>query len=64
MKRLLKESIIKPSLSPWRAQVVVIKDEYHRKRLAIDCSQTINRFTLLDAFTLPRIIDMVNKIAP
>ena len=62
MKRLLKESIIKPSLSPWRAQVVVIKDEYHRKRLAIDYSQTLNRFTLLNAFTLPRIRDMVNKI--
>ena len=38
------------------------KDENH-KRLAIDYSQTINRFTLLDAFPLPRISDMVNKIA-
>ena len=63
VKRLLKEGIIEPSLSPWRAQVVVTKDENHRKRLAIDYSQTINRFTLLDAFPLPRITDMVNKIA-
>ena len=63
MKRLLREGIIEPSLSPWRAQVVVTKDENHRKRLAIDYSQTINRFTLLDAFPLPRISDMVNKIA-
>ena len=63
VKRLLKEGIIEPSLSPWRAQVVVTKDENHRKRLAIDYSQTINRFTLLDAFPLPRINDMVNKIA-
>ena len=51
------------SLSPWRAQVVVTKDENHKKRLAIVFSQTINRFTLLDAFPLPRISDMVNKIA-
>ena len=45
------------------AQVVVTKDGNHKKRLAIDYSQTINRFTLLDAFPLPRISDMVNKIA-
>lgn len=38
------------------------KDENHKKRLAIDYSQTINRFTLVDAFPLPRISDMV-KIA-
>ena len=62
VKRLLQEGIIEPSLSPWRAQVVVTKDENHKKRLAIDYSQTINRFTLLDAFPLPRISDMVNKI--
>ena len=63
MKRLLKEGIIELSLSPWLVQVVVTKDENHRKRLEIDCSQTINRFTLRDAFPLPRINDMVNKIA-
>ena len=39
------------------------KDENHNRRLTIDYSQTINRFTLLDAFPLPRISDMVNKIA-
>jgi len=46
-RRLLQEGIIEPSNSPWRAQVVVTKDENHRKRLAIDYSETINRFTLL-----------------
>ena len=29
----------------------------------MDYSQTINRFTLLDAYPLPRIEDMVNEIA-
>ena len=61
--RLLEEDIIEPSQSPWRAQVVVTKDENHKKRLAIDYSQTINRFTLLDAFPLPNISEMVNEIA-
>ena len=63
VKRPLKEGIIEPGQSPWRAQVVVSKDENHKKRLAIDHSQTINRFTLLDAFPLPRISDMVNDVA-
>lgn len=61
--RLLKEGIIEPSNSPWRAQVVVTKDDNHKKRLAIDYSQTINRFTQLDAFPLPRMNDLVNDIA-
>lgn len=63
VERLLKEGIIEPSNSPWRAQVVVTKDDNHKKRLAIDYSQTINRFTQLDAFPLPRINDLVNDIA-
>ena len=36
VKRLRRESIREPSCSPWRAQVVVITDENHKKRLAID----------------------------
>ena len=62
-RRLLKEGIIEPSNSPWRAQVVVTKDENHKKRLAVDYSETINRFTLLDGYPLPRIDETVNKIA-
>ena len=62
---LLKESIIESSSSPWRAQVVVVKDstERHRKRLCVDYSQTINLFTELDAYPLPRIDEMINNLA-
>jgi len=63
VKRLLKEGIIEPSLSPLGAQVVVTKVENPKRRLAVNDSQMINRFTLLDAFPLPRISNMVNKIA-
>jgi transposase InsO family protein/uncharacterized protein YqgQ len=63
VKRLLADGIIEPSHSPWRAQVVVTKDENHKKRLVMDYSQTINKFTLLDAFPLPRISDLINDIA-
>lgn len=41
------------------------KDENnrHRKRLCIDYSQTINLHTNLDAYPLPKIDEMVNKLS-
>lgn len=63
ISRMLKEEIIELSHSPWRAQALVVSPENHKKRLVVDYSQTINRFTLLDAYPLPRIEDMVNEIA-
>ena len=62
-QKLLAEGIIEPSRSPWRAQVVVTKDDNHKKRLVIDYSQTINKYTHLDAYPLPRIDEFVNNIA-
>ena len=61
-KRLLQEGIIEPSNSPWRAQALVVNNG-GKKRMVIDYSQTINRFTLLDAYPLPKIYELVNKIA-
>ena len=61
---LLSNGLIEPSNSPWRAQVLVTGDGVnHRKRMVVDFSQTINQFTYLDAYPLPRIDDTVNKIA-
>ena len=63
--KLLKEGIIEPSFSPWRAQVVVAKDlsNTHKKRLCIDYSRTINLYTHLDAYPMPRIDDMLDDLA-
>ena len=64
IQSLLTEGVIESSNSPWRAQVVVTKDHPNRrKRLAIDYSQTINRYTQLDAYPIPRVDDFVNKVA-
>ena len=63
VQRLLQKGIIEPSTSPWRAQVIVTKDPRAKKRLVIDYSQTVNRFTQLDAYPLPKIDELVNKIA-
>ena len=61
--QLLEDDIIEPSYSPWRAQIVVTSTPNKKKRLVVDFSHTINRFTLLDAYPLPRIEDLVNQIA-
>ena len=61
--RLLAEGITEPSDSPWKAQIVVTRNERQEKRLVVDYSQTINKFTNLDAYPLPNIEETVNKIA-
>ncbi|XP_068229568.1 uncharacterized protein [Palaemon carinicauda] len=63
--RLLAEGVIEDSISPWRAQVVVVKDSFnwHEKRMCVDYSQTINLYTELDAYPLPRIDTMVNELS-
>ena len=56
--KLLDAKIIEPCRSPWRAQVLVTKDDRQKKRMVIDYSRTINKFSHLDAYPLPRIDDM------
>lgn len=65
INKMLSDNIIEPSISAWRAQIVIAKDELnrHKKRLCIDYSQTINQYTELDAYPLPRIDEMVNKLS-
>ena len=65
VEKMLKGGIIQPSTSPWRAQVIVCNDDktHRRKRLCVDFSQTVNLYTDLDAYPLPRIDEMINEIA-
>ena len=63
IKQLLKEGIIEPSTSPWRAQLVISQPLNHKKRMCVDYAQTINRFTYLDAYPLPKIEDHVNELS-
>ena len=57
------EGIIEPSYSPWRAQVLAARDDRHNPRMVVDYSQTVNRFTLLDAYPLPNIDEQIAEIA-
>ena len=65
IQSLLKAGMIQRSDSAWRAQVLVAKDEFNRrrKRLCVDYSQTINLYTNVDAYPLPRIYEMVNRLS-
>ena len=55
--------MIEPSNSPWRAQPLVVTQENHKRRMVIDYSQTVNKYTLLDAYPLPRMRDVVQNVA-
>jgi hypothetical protein len=63
--RLLAEGSIEPSVSPWRSQVLVTSDEdqNHRRRMVVDYSNTINRFTELDAYPMPNINEHIESIS-
>ena len=63
VRKLLLDGIIEPSFSPWRAQVLVARDERHKPRMVVDYSPTINRFKSLDAYPLPNIDEQIAKIA-
>ena len=62
-KRLLVEDRIEKSNSPWRAQPLVVDNGKGKRRMCIDYSQTINLYTALDAYPLPRIESIVNEVA-
>ena len=47
--KLLHEGIIEESRSPWRAQVLVTGGKHQKKRMVVDYSRTINKYTELDA---------------
>jgi hypothetical protein len=63
--KLLADGKISKSNSPWRAQPLVVNknDSAGKKRMVIDFSSTINKFTHLDSYPLPRINDIVNQVA-
>ena len=60
--KVLDDNTIEPSMSPWQAQVLIADDGRHKRQIMIDYSRTINKFTLSDAYLLPRIDDQVNQI--
>ena len=63
ISRMLKDDIIEPSHSAWRAQVLVTTEDRHKRRLVVDYSRTVNKFTQLDAYPLPNLDALARKVA-
>ena len=62
--KMQSSGVIRPSHSPWRAQALVVTNkESGKRRMCIDYSQTINLFADLDAYPLPSIESLVNKLS-
>ena len=62
---LLHEGIIELSSSPWPAQVLVVHNDIstHWRRLVVDYSWTINKYTMLDACRLSNLNELAHKVA-
>ena len=64
VSKLYKAGIIRSSVSPWRAQAFITKEDgTHKKRMVVDYSETINLFTELDAYPMPSIPKMVQDMS-
>ena len=64
VERMFKEDLIEDATdSPWRSQPVVVRAASGKMRMAIDYSQTINRFTELDPYPLPLTEELLREVA-
>ena len=60
--RFLKQGLIKPSYSSWASSALVVGKANEKFRLVIDYRQ-LNKVTKPDAYSLPRIADMLDALA-
>jgi hypothetical protein len=57
LEEILKKDYIHPSVSPWGAPVLFVKEKYGTLRLCIDFRQ-LNKVTIKNKYLLPRIDDL------
>jgi hypothetical protein len=61
LEELLKKGYIHPSVSPWGALVLFVKNKYGTSRLCIDFRQ-LNKVTIKNKYPLPRIDDIFAQL--
>jgi hypothetical protein len=61
LEELLKKGYICPSVSPWGAPVLFVKNKDGMLRLSIDFRQ-LNKSTIMNKYPLPRIDDLFDQI--
>ncbi|KAA0059580.1 pol protein [Cucumis melo var. makuwa] len=61
LQELLDKGFIRPSVSPWGAQVLFVKKKDGSMRLCIDYRE-LNKVTVKNRYTLPRIDDLFDQL--
>jgi hypothetical protein len=61
LEEILKMGYLRPSVSPWGAQVLFMKKKYGTLRLCIDFRQ-LNKVTIRNKYPLPRINDIFDQL--
>ena len=61
MQELLDKGFVRPSTSPWGAPILFAKKKDKTLRLCIDYRQ-LNRVTIKNRYTLPRIDDLFDQL--
>ena len=61
MKKMLEKGVFRPSQSPYRFPIVVVKKKDGTNRMCIDFRE-LNKVTIRDQHPLPRIDDLMDKL--
>jgi hypothetical protein len=61
LEEILKKGYIHPSVSPWGAPVLFMKNKYGTLRLCIDFRQ-LNKVTIKNKYPFPRIDDLFDQL--
>jgi hypothetical protein len=61
LKEMWEKGYIFPSVSPWGAPTLFVKNKYGTLRLCIDYRQ-LNKMTVKNKYPFPRIIDLFDKL--
>jgi hypothetical protein len=62
IQKMLKHNIIRRSVSAWSAPVVLVKKKDNSRRFCVDYRR-LNSKTVKDVYPLPRIDEMIDKLA-
>ena len=61
LKEMMDKGYIRPSVSPWGAPVLFVKNKDDTLRLCIDYRQ-LNKVTIKNKYPLPRIDDLFDQL--
>nr|KYP38001.1 Transposon Ty3-G Gag-Pol polyprotein [Cajanus cajan] len=61
LEDLLAKQLVRPSVSPWGAPVLLVKKKDGGSRLCVDYRQ-LNKLTIKNKYPLPRIYDLMDQL--